>query len=356
MKRSIVYAIWACLWAAALAGCSSQPRGPIPEPLDVAVQTRPWQAGGIQGRRIDSQTYRIFTTSRSAALTNVLPGFLEAAWRNYHRLTGLHLDKPRQPQTVYLFATYDEWAAMTRHVLDGPQAEKVAGIQAGGFYQPAENGGACIFWNIGGIGALAVASHEGMHQFFDSQLDDQLPMWVEEGLCTVAEGYYTTRNGVVFTHTENRGRWLEMRNIIARNQWTDLQDLLTMDAGQALGPRPGQALGYYAQLWTLMQLIRSDPQLARGLQRLLADAQNGTLTDDLQIDQALLAKLPPRSRAYNRLVGLAAFRHYISDDIESFQARYRAYAAQRVEMGTSARAEILPIPGRFDIATRPAAP
>jgi hypothetical protein len=221
---------------------------------------------------------------------------------------------------------------MTQQIMPPHQAGKVMGIQAGGFYLPRDGGGACIFWNIGGLGALAVASHEGMHQFFDSQLDDQLPMWVEEGLCAVAEGYYINQAGVVFTPDQNRGRWSQLRRVVLGNDWVAIQDLLAMDAGQAIGPRPGQALAYYAQLWALMQMIRSDPALAEGLSQLLADAQAGRLDQTLDLPPGLLARLPRKSRAYNQRVGPAAFARYISDDLDAFQKRYRRFAADLVDL------------------------
>ncbi len=355
MRARIVYAGIAAIWLVLLAGCSPAPDRPVGQPLQVASQSRPWRAAGIEGRQITTRNYRIYTTTRSRALLGALPGFLEAAWRHYHSLTGLEAQPARRPQAVYLFATRKEWVAMARHVLPDRQAGRIMAIQAGGFYQPDGDGGACIFWNIGGIGALAVASHEGLHQFFHTQMTDQLPMWVEEGFCTLAEGYYVTGQSVVFTPEENQARWSQLRKTILQDRWIDLQDLLTMDAGQAIGHRPGQALGYYAQLWALLRMIRQDAQLRAGLERLIADARAGRFARTLGIDPARLARLPKRSRAYNRLVGDAAFGTYISGDLARFARRYRQFAVELAGLERARSPGRAPA-GSFHVANRSAKP
>ena len=315
--------VCAVLLAALAAGCGNS--GAVrPRPLQTEVRRSPWQQGEFRGTRLETAHYRILTTSASRPLLEQLPAFFEACWDEYHTLTGLPVRPPERPLTVYLFATWQQWAEVTRHIVQGPNAQKVLSMQAGGYFQPGQEKGqgACVFWNIGGMAALSVAAHEGMHQFFDARLTDQLPMWVEEGLCTVVEGYTIDRGAVLFTPSQNAQRWNQLRDVIVAERWTPLETLLRMDAGEAIGGRPDAALGYYAQLWALMQWIRSDPQLRKGLEGLLADAEAGTLSSGLGVE----ANLNPRSRAYNRRIGPAAMRHYFGDDLAGLERRYRRFA------------------------------
>jgi hypothetical protein len=72
---------------------------------------------------------------------------------------------------------------------------------------------------------------------------------------------------------------------------------------------------------------------------MIADARAGRFARTLGIDPDRLARLPKRSRAYNRLVGDAAFRTYIRQDLEDFQRQYRQFAVELAGL------ELAPGPG-----------
>jgi len=304
-------------------GC--RPAEPTRQGVSMLVRTAeaPWSSERSQGRAITSRHYRLYTTSRNRALIAYMPGFMEAAYDNYLQLTGLS-GTQTEPMPIYLMATREEWALLTASVV-GRQAQTYLSIQAGGYCYK----GVCVFWDIGGLGTMAVASHEGLHQFLAHNLRDRLPMWLEEGLCTTAEGYEILGSTVRFTPDSNISRFNHLRNAIVQDYWIALHELLPMDAGDAIGRKFAEkAVGYYGQLWALVQFIRSRPQYEAGMKRLLAEAAAGRLHEALGVPAPALRRLRARGRIYNRTVAEPLFRHYISSDLADFDRQYKAFARQ----------------------------
>ncbi|MFZ1992153.1 MAG: hypothetical protein WAW96_20555, partial [Alphaproteobacteria bacterium] len=236
-------------------------------------------------------------------------------------LTGLG-DRPGEAlMPIYLMGTRQEWASLTASIV-GPGAGPYLSLQAGGYcYQ-----GVCVFWDIGNLGTFSVASHEGLHQFFHHRLRDRLPMWLEEGLCTVAEGYEVSGDQVAFTPQRNNFRFTDLRAALVQDRCLPLETLLAMDSGEAVSGAHEQAVGYYGQLWALLQFIRSVPAYYAGLQRLLADAEAGTLYQTLNVSPQDLAAWRHQGRAYNKTVSVPLFRYYISQDLAGFQRDYKEFA------------------------------
>jgi len=303
------------------AGCSQAPQtATYTSSLKTATHKSPWDASAAGGVKITTSHYDLYSTVRNRTLLSTMPGFMEAAYRNYLRL----LDLPDAPlerrMPIYLLATRSEWVALTRQIF-GPHA-KAENIEAGGYmYQ-----GVGVFWNIGPLPTLSVASHEGLHQFLHYRLRDQLPMWLEEGLCVTAEGYLLNNGTVTFTPGRNLARFNDLRSAMVNSHWIPLGRLLSMDAGDAVGNATERAVGYYGQLWALAGFIRSRDAYCTGLQRLLRDAEAGRLSRAMGIDRAQFARLRNTPRAYNRELSEPIFRHYIASDLEAFERQYRAYA------------------------------
>jgi hypothetical protein len=222
---------------------------------------------------------------------------------------------------LYMLGTRKEWAALTAKVT-GPLAGKYLSIEAGGYC----HAGVCVFWDIGNLATLSVASHEGLHQFFHHRLKDRLPAWMEEGLCSTAEGYEIQGRAVRFTPDRNVLRFNHLRSLISGGRWVALAELLPMDAGDIAGRPTEHAVGYYGQLWALALFIRSQPAYRAGMQRLMADAEQGTLHQALNLAPAELAAMRMRPKQYNQAVSVAMFRHYVSGDLEGFESNFKAYA------------------------------
>ena len=313
------------MWAAA--GCQDA-QSVSATPLTVEFVSKPWSGGSSAGRELLSTHYRILTTSRSQEILSYLPGFMEAAHENYLAITGLAPRQQPRPMLIYMMATRQEWAALTRSVV-GQQWETYSAIQAGGYCHK----GICVFWDSGGVAALAVASHEGLHQFLAYRVKEHLPMWFEEGLATLAEGYQIDGQAVRFTPERNPSRFADLRKAIVNDWWIPLEQLLAMDGGDAvkLWP-PGRVVGYYGQVWAMGHFLRSDPAYAVRRGRLLADAEAGRLHRALMLSPEGLRRLHQQGRAYNRAVSLPLFKHYITDDLAAIERRYKAHARSLVRL------------------------
>jgi len=319
MRRAIP--ITAAALAMLLASCgppeASEPRD---RSLVAEVERRPWQTPYGRGESLRSEHYRIYSTAQREELRVYLPGYMEAAYEQYLRMTGLPDEPVDEPMPMYMLSGRQEWSALTEQIFGADS--KALHIEAGGYCHR----GICVLWDIGGSYTLSVASHEGLHQFFHHRLENKLPMWLEEGFCTLAEGHQTVGRAVRFTPTKNPSRFNALRSAIVNDRWYTIEELLPMDAGDVVTQGSEHAVGYYGQLWALAQFIQSRPQYREGLHRLMADAAAGKFDAALDLPPGALAKLHKRGRTYNRTIGEPIFRHYISDDLAGFEKEYRAYA------------------------------
>lgn len=310
----------ALLALAALVGCNHQAA-----PAGVSMETRltrhAWETPHSEGEQLVSRHYRIFSSARRSQLRKCFPGFMEAAHANYLRLTGLTPPDRTEPMPIYLLGSRTEWAALTRSVI-GPNAGTYLAIQNGGYCYR----GVCVFWDIGGSAVLSVAAHEGLHQFLHHRLRDRLPMWLEEGLCVSAEGFRIEGDYVTFTPRRNPARFTDMREAIVQDRWMPMRKLLPLDAGHVVGQTPGRAVAYYGQLWTLVMFLHADDRYRAGLERMLADADTGRFHQALKLPRAAVAQLRRRGRIYNQTVSEPLFRYYITEDLDTFDREFLAFA------------------------------
>ena len=312
--------------ALVLAGCGEKPVLETVS-LEASIQEKSWENPYGGGKELRTANYRIFTNASSREITMLLPGFMEASRRNYLRLTNLPDRPTKEPMPIYMLGTREEWAALTRVVV-GEQAESYLKIENGGYcYQNV-----CVFWQMGGLGTFMVAAHEGMHQFLHHRLKDQLPMWLEEGICTVAEGYDIDDTTVTFTPDRNVARFADLQKAFVHGFWIPLDRLLPMDAGDAIGPYAERVTGYYGQLWALTQFIRSDPVYRQGFQRLLAVAEAGRLNDALNLPPHAMQELRLRGKIYNQTISQQVFRSYISNDLSGFEKQYKRFAMKLAQL------------------------
>ncbi len=308
---------------ACLAGCA-KPGGEgaaVARPIIIDAPPRPWDTPRTKGVQFISDHYHIYTTVDRQPLRKYLPGFMEAAHEHYLEMTGL-AGRPRGRRMVmYVMATRRQWVLLTIARL-GPRADGPLNITAGGYCYA----GVCVLWDIGIRSTLSVASHEGLHQFFAHRMSDSLPMWLEEGLCAMAEAHIRRRDTVVFTPEHNPSRITCLRTAIINNHWIPIERLLPMDAGDAVGKSSEKSLGYYGQVWALSLFLRSVPAYRQGMERLIKDAQAGRLHRAAGVSARALAQLRRLGRPYNRTVSLPLFRHYITGDIAAFDRAYLAFA------------------------------
>ena len=289
------------------------------------VRRLSWTAPG--GEQLRTSHYDIFTTAKNRLIRTCLPGFMEVAHDHYRELTWLADRQEGKKMPIYMLGTRSEWAALTRSVVK-VNTELYLSIQAGGYCYR----GVCVFWEMGGYATFMVAAHEGLHQFLHHRLRHRLPMWVEEGLCVLAEGYKIEGQAVWFTPRKNPSRFNSLRTAIVQGRWIRLARLLSMDAGDAIGHGSEEAVAYYGQVWALVLFIRSTAAYRDGFKRMLSDAEAGRFNEALKLPAEAKPMLRRGGRTYNRTFSVPLFKHYISEDVAGFEKEYRAFAKKLTKL------------------------
>ncbi len=298
------------------------------QPMIATVEKVPWNTEYSDGLELRTPRYRIFTTATAnQSLINYLPGFMEAAYQNYLELTQLPDKKIPELMPIYVMASRQEWTELTKSIFSG-NGGVYTSIQAGGYCHK----GICVLWDMGGTGTFAVSSHEGLHQLFSKRMRNHLPMWLEEGLCSCAEGYRIRGDTVAFDPSYNTSRFNNLRAAILQGYWIEISKLLPMDAGDVAGGFTEKAVGYYGQLWALSRFIREHDEYSKGLARLLADAEAGKFHLALNVPPHALTELQLRGKIYNQTISEPVFRKYICDDLDKFEAEFKTYARGLVRL------------------------
>ena len=324
MKRITLIALAV---AVAVGGCD-KPQTLPPRSTATAVQKSSWPTPFGTGTLYSTANYRIYSTVTRPALMAVAPGFMEAAHDYYSKLTGLdalpHEDAASRDKLapIYLVATRKQWANLTSQLVH-ENLKVYLCIDAGGFcYRDT-----CVFWDVGGLETLRLAAHEGLHQYFGRH-NAHLPIWLEEGLCVSAEGFDLRGGDVVFQPERNLVRMSSLRTALVRHEWIDIEDLVSMDGGDAVqNPRPGAALEYYAQLWALTLYLQSRPETHAAVSRIIADcAARKVPPQELPPQDRDAIARDRTGRMAGKLLARQIFRTYVSEDSQAFDKGYQAFA------------------------------
>jgi len=311
--------------AAMFAGCAPEapePAGPPFVSLSAPYHSRAWSTPYGRGQELLTRHYRIYTTVRDAELLAILPGFMEAAHRNYLHICRQPNGDGAEVMPMYLLATRTEWEALTvkRFGRRGP-----AGVIEDGGYTYK---GVTVCWEIGRTATLSVASHEGMHQYLYHTLRDRLPLWAEEGLATTAEGFVLDRGRIRFTPDHNLMRLSDLRTAILSGHWRKLSALLTTNTlAVARGGSVEKTVGYYGQLYALMRFLRENERYAPKWQAMFDDARTGRLRERLSPPQQARHRL-----RYDPDIAMRLFRQYVTEDLEGFEREFYAYARTFVKL------------------------
>lgn len=282
----------ATLLLMALVGCTQ----PAPKRTERVASTgfvaqtqidsvEPWSFNGKDGRIFRTANYRVYTTQPDTVLNSRLPSFLESALRHYRTAItgeGAPLPGPEIKLDTYVLRNREDWALLTRQ-LTADQADIFLRIPRGGF----AFGGKALLFDIGARDTLAIAAHEGWHQYTQRAFQQPLPIWLEEGLATVMEGHrFEGRGEPQFLPWFNTQRFDLLRKAHTAGRLVSLRDLLADSPGDLLAGGAGagdRALIYYAQVWALSHfLLEGDSGVHRAsLNQLVSDAALGKLSDRL---------------------------------------------------------------------------
>jgi len=325
------------LIACALAACGQktgpvQPREAAPAVIaltePIVLESRPWSYADQPGQIFTTRHYRLFTTEQSPMLLERLPPFLEIAMQAYTSDLA-ELPKPTSPLDTFLLAERWQWSRLTKQLM-GDEADLYLRIGRGGFAAD----GRAVLYTIGPHDTLAIAAHEGWHQYTQRTFQQRLPVWLEEGIATYMEGFrtdLTAPGGRRMAPWANAERFDQLRTAHATGTLVSLEKLLTSTPGALIEVTTDGTLNYYAQVWALTHFLREGEggRYRDGLSRLLIDAAEGRLSKTVQ------ARIGPQSMRLGAAIGVGPliFFAYFERDLELVDRQYRAFIADIVRVG-----------------------
>jgi hypothetical protein len=308
---------------AALGGCAA---ADAPEPVGFVEQEWESPVGG-KGVELTTDHFVLRVTTPDTALREVLPEFMEAAYAEYAALMP-PAQNAGERLTVYLFGRRDEWALFTRGFAPS-LAETYLHIHAGGYTDYAS--ATAVTFDIRRDKTLSLLAHEGYHQYVAKYFPRPVIPWLNEGMATQFEAFELRGGRPNFTPLRNHLRRNDLRTALAveaaetqpgdapRLGLIPLRQLLATDAGEVIRQTGHPVRTYYAQVWMLILMLRN-PEYRGGFEMLLADA--GTDRIDVAIRGQRVAT--PGGDAISD--GEMIFRHYITEDIDGFEEKFRAFA------------------------------
>jgi Protein of unknown function (DUF1570) len=303
----------------------------------VVESVESWSFQSTTGRIIRTQHYRIFTTEKDPILVNRLPNFAEAALTHY-RTAITPLPAPTLRLDTYLMDNRPQWVRLTLQLL-GKRGDRFTQIPRGGY----ATRGVGAYYDLGVFDTLAIAAHEGWHQYTQRTFQDRLPIWLEEGLASFMEGHKWDRHDPIFLPWANIERFDQLRKAHASGALLSLEQLVTTSPQQQ-SPAGDGLVTYYAQVWALAHFLNEgDGQRHRsGLDAMLTDAAEG------RFRQTLLVRLgPERARdAVSTSLGAGALLAYQDDDLPTLSKEYERFIEQIVAPGSRDRI----VDGRSPIA------
>ncbi len=279
---SLTGAVWlaCCSGYAPVASPSVAGPAPVPvaevAPVPVGVVASEWTYESTPGKVLTTAHYRIHTTVTRDALLDRMPKLMEAALSHY-RSAVAPLPPPEEPLDTFVFGNRPQWERMTQRFM-GEDAGVYLRIIRGGYTAR----GRSVLFDIGMRDTLAIAAHEGWHQYTQTVFRDQLPTAFEEGLATYMEGFRLTgenRDQYTFKPWANPERFFTLRRAAERERLMPLGRLVRSTPQELMAGDEGDALTYYAQVWALVHFLREGAGGAYkdSLARMVSDAVAGKL-------------------------------------------------------------------------------
>ncbi len=337
MKRAAVRAAGAALLGLASACSTTTHRQPPPPPpsgtlppsapivLDQTISIEPWRYAGAEGSVIRTAHYRIYTTAHAPSLRDRAPGFLEHALAHYRTALG-PLPLPAARLDTYILSNRSQWNTLTKQLMSD-QAEMLLRIPRGGY----ASRGVGVFYDIGLFDTLAIAAHEGWHQYTQRTFREGLPIWLEEGVASYMEGHRWEGPTPRFLPWANIQRFDALRSAHSKGSLMSLRRLLESRPADFLDSADDGVLTYYAQLWALVHFLNegSGGRYTAPLKALLADAAAGGV---LRTVSERLGKIAARGLLSR--VGPEVFLAYFNTNLEAAEREYRSFLEQVVRTGS----------------------
>lgn len=292
--------------------------------------TRDGSDGPVQGKVVSGPHYLVHTTKSDETLPTQLVRFSERALEHYtSAITALPL--PTKRLETFLFATREHWADYTKERM-GDDASTYLALGRGGYTIDGE----AVLYDLGRWDTLALAAHEGWHQYTQTVFRHPLPIWLEEGVATYMEGHRWQRGEEtpIFNPWRNYERFGELREAVRQNELIDLDDLMAGIPQGFLKSGRSKLLTYYAQVWALTHfLVEGEGGRYRAaLEQLLRDAAEGHLASKLATSPNLPAGRG--NRALGVKVGRAVALVYFNRDFAEFKDGYEKFVADITRRGS----------------------
>ncbi len=287
------------------------------------VSEEPWSLGHAQGAVVRTEHYRLFSTIESSQARRRVALFLERALTHY-RGAIVRLPPPPMRLDTYCMANREQWETVTRRLMDPAIASTILQIGRGGF----ASRGIGVYWDIGLRDTLALAAHEGWHQYTQRTFAHSMPAWLEEGLATYMEGHRWNGAEVEFLPWSNLERFDRLRSAASSGSLLTLERLLDSSPAEFLKSGSESGLTYYAQVWALVHFLASPRSGHREeLEGLLLDSAGGLFRRRVALvaDSARLG------------LGKSTYLAYFNSDLGIEERRFRDFVSQIVATGSRER-------------------
>lgn len=326
------------LTASLCMGCSGQASRAAPSSPSVMSATpttsviesvEPWTFQGAPGQIVRTAHYRIFTTERDPAYSGRLPDFLEIALTHY-RTSITSLPPPKLRLDTYLMDTRTQWVRITQQLL-GADGERFSHIQRGGF----ATRGVGVYFDIGVFDTMAVAAHEGWHQYAQRTFRETLPVWLEEGLGTYMEGHKWDGDEPIFLPWANIERFDQLRAAAANGTLLSLEELLSTTPQEIPPSSTDRLVTWYAQVWSLAHfLFEGEHHRYRpALRAMMRDAAEGRYRRTLLVRLGRAAGL----HAISTGRGVGPLEAYLDAKISEVSLEYDLFVRLVVASGSRDR-------------------
>ncbi len=283
-----------------------------------------WRYTTAEGEILRTTHYRIYTTTEDKIIRERMALFQEYALAHY-RSAVTTLPAPTTKLDTYLMNNRPQWERITKQLM-GPQAEGLLKIPRGGY----ASRGFGVFYDIGLFDTLAIAGHEGWHQFTQKTFKETLPVWLEEGLATYMEGHRWEQNVPVFRPWANVQRFDQLRKAQGEGKLMSLEELLSSRPQDFLDFTDGRVLTFYAQLWALAHFLSEgeNGKYATGLRQVVTDAAEGCLSETIasRLGDRAGSMLATRN-------GPAIFLAYFNSDLDSAVSEFARFMDSLTQTG-----------------------
>lgn len=280
--------------AALLGGCASTPDRAgdsvsTPPTSDIGrfvADRQPWSFRGVAGHEYRTPNSIIRTTSTDRKILERLPPFVELSILHYQSDL-VRLPRPKKTIETYFFESRNQWASMTEALM-GDLAPVYLSIERGGYAYNHIG----VFFDLGPRDSFVICAHEGWHQYAHSTFEGPMPVWLDEGVACVMEGFKWDAqfpDHPRFHPWANVERFDQLRRAASSDTLMPVHSLLTLrpqdliERGSSSGSSQPAALVYYAQVWALVHFLREGENGAYrdGFESLLQDCATDSLRDRL---------------------------------------------------------------------------